>query len=205
MDGHNQAKAGQSSTGMRLFDAEGRRLYLTEEERRAFAAAAAQTPREVRSFCGVLHATGCRVSEALALTARHVDLSGRVVVFESLKKRKRGVFRAVPVPPALLDTLDLVHGLREAQRRGQGAERLWPWSRMTAFRRVREVMDAARIPPGPHACPKGLRHGFGVQAVSRGVALNMVQKWLGHAQLTTTAIYANAVGEEEQSIAARMW
>jgi hypothetical protein len=24
------------------------------------------------------------------------------------------------------------------------------------------------------------------------------QKWLGHAQLTTTALYANAVGEEEQ-------
>ena len=64
---------------------------------------------------------------------------------------------------------------------------------------------AAGIPDGPHACPKGLRHGFGVQAVSRGIALNMVQKWLGHAQLTTTAIYANAVGEEEQSIAARMW
>jgi integrase len=60
-------------------------------------------------------------------------------------------------------------------------------------------------PDGPHACPKGLRHGFGVQAVSRGIALNMVQKWLGHAQFTTTAIYANAVGEEEQSIAARMW
>jgi integrase len=35
--------------------------------------------------------------------------------------------------------------------------------------------------------------------------LNLVQKWLGHAQLTTTAIYANAVGEEEQSIATRMW
>ena len=27
----------------------------------------------------------------------------------------------------------------------------------------------------------------------------------GAPQLTTTAIYANAVGEEEQSIAARMW
>jgi integrase/recombinase XerD len=40
-----------------------------------------------------------------------------------------------------------------------------------------------------------------MQAVIRGIALNMVQKWLGHAQLTTTAIYA----EEEQSIAARMW
>ena len=70
---------------------------------------------------------------------------------------------------------------------------------------VQEVIAAAGIPAGPHASPKGLRHGFGVQAVSKGIALNMVQKWLGHAQLTTTAIYADAVGEEEQSIAARMW
>ncbi len=35
---------------------------------------------------------------------------------------------------------------------------------------------AAGIPDGPHAYPNGLRHGFGVQAVSRGIALNMVQK-----------------------------
>ncbi len=190
---------------MQLFDAEGRRLYFTEEERRAFLAAAGKAPREVRTFCATLHATGCRISKALALTAGQIDLSSRVVVFESLKKRRRGVFRAVPVPPELLDTLDMVHGIREAQRRGRAAAALWPWSRMTGFRRVQEVIAAAGIPDGPHACPKGLRHGFGVQAVSRGIALNMVQKWLGHAQLTTTAVYANAVGEEEQSIAARMW
>jgi len=195
----------QPQTGMQLYDAEGRRLYFTDDERRAFVTAAAKAPREVRTFCGVLHATGCRISEALALTAQQIDLSGRVVVFESLKKRRRGIYRAVPVPPELLDALDLVHGIREAQRRNQAKSLLWPWSRMTAFRRVQEVIAVAGIPDGPHACPKGLRHGFGVQAVSRGIALNMVQKWLGHAQLTTTAIYANAVGEEEQSIAARMW
>ncbi|MEA3152395.1 MAG: integrase/recombinase XerD, partial [Gammaproteobacteria bacterium] len=28
-----------------------------------------------------------------------------------------------------------------------------------------------------------LRHGFGVAAVTAGVPLNLVQKWLGHAQL----------------------
>src|SRR3712207_3864255 len=56
---------------MRLFDAEGRRLYLTEEERRVFVLAAAKAPREVRTFCGVLHATGCRISEPLALTPRN--------------------------------------------------------------------------------------------------------------------------------------
>ena len=58
---------------------------------------------------------------------------------------------------------------------------------------------------GPHATPKGLRHGFGVAPISACVPLNLVQKWLGHARLTTTAIYTNAVGTEEQSIAARMW
>ena len=200
-----KAASGPSPQGMQLHDAEGRRLYLTEAERRAFSAAAAQARREVRTFCGVLHATGCRISEALGLTAERIDLAGRVIVFESLKKRRTGMFRAVPVPPELLDALDLVHGIREAQRRGAAKALLWPWSRMTAFRRVQQVMRAAAIPEGPHACPKGLRHGFGVHAVSRGIALNMVQKWLGHAQLTTTAIYANAVGEEEQSIAARMW
>jgi integrase len=108
---------------MRLHDREGRRLYFTEDERRAFLTAAAKAPREVRTFCGVLHATGCRISEALALTAQQIDLSGRVVVFESLKKRRSGVYRAVPVPPELLDALDLVHGLREAQRRGRRGDR----------------------------------------------------------------------------------
>src|SRR3954468_969890 len=106
----------QPPTGRPLFDPEGRRLYITEDERRAFIAAAAKAPREVRTFCGVLHATGCRISETLALTAQQIDLSGRVVVFESLKKRKRGIFSAVPVPPELLDALDMVHGVREAQR-----------------------------------------------------------------------------------------
>jgi site-specific recombinase XerD len=40
---------------------------------------------------------------------------------------------------------------------------------------------------------------------ANGVPLHMVQKWTGHAQLSTTAIYADAVGKEEQDIAARMW
>ena len=76
---------------MQLHDPRGKRLYLTAEERRAFLAAAAEAARPVRTLCGVLHATGCRISEALALTPERVDLTGKAVVFESLKKRRRGV------------------------------------------------------------------------------------------------------------------
>lgn len=163
-------------------------------------------PREVRTLCMTLAWSGCRLSEALALTADRVDLAAGMLVFESLKKRQAGIYRAVPVPPALLDALDLVHGIRQAQKRrdrGQ-AVRLWPWARMTGWRAVHAVMDEAGL-SGPAASPKGLRHAFGVAAVSNAIPLNLVQKWLGHAQLTTTAIYANAVGTEEQDIARRMW
>ena len=134
-----------------------------------------------------------------------MDLDAGVVIFESLKKRRTGLYRAVPVPPAVLNALDLVHDLKARQRCPQAREtRLWPWSRATAWRRVVGVMRDARL-DGPQATPKGLRHGFGVQAVAKGIPLNMVQKWLGHAQLSTTAIYADAVGAEEQEIASRMW
>jgi integrase/recombinase XerD len=96
---------------MELYDTQGRRLYLTAEERAAFRAAAKDSTREVRTFCLVLHDTGCRISEALALTPRRFDLSGKAIVFETLKKRRRGIYRAVPVPESMLDTLNMVHGL----------------------------------------------------------------------------------------------
>jgi integrase len=58
---------------------------------------------------------------------------------------------------------------------------------------------------GLHATAKGLRHGFGVAALSRGVPINILQKWLGHASLSTTAIYGDAVGAEERKMARKMW
>ena len=193
---------------MDLHDTQGQRLYLTAAERAAFLAAAKQAPLPVRTFCLVLHYTGCRISEALALTPASVDLSGKTIVFETLKKRRRGVYRAVPVPEEVLDTLNMVHGLQGAgkrRRRAKDRTPLWSWSRTTAWRRVKEVLDAAGIADGPHKSPKGLRHGYGVQAVSTGVPPNMLKKWMGHASLAVTAIYSDALGEEQHRIAARMW
>lgn len=198
--------ASAGTGGMRLHTRDGARKYLIVGERDAFLREAELGDRQVRTLCMTLAYAGCRLSEALALTADRVDLAAGVLVIESLKKRRGGVFRTVPVPPILLDTLNMVHGIRELHaRRDKGrGERLWPWSRMTGWRVVHAVMHAARL-EGPHASPKGLRHGFGVAAVSAGIPLNLVQKWLGHAQLTTTAIYADAVGAEEQDIARKMW
>jgi integrase len=56
-------------------------------------------------------------------------------------------------------------------------------------------MTEAGIADGPHATAKGLRHGFGLH-IRSGVPLNLVQRWLGHASIATTAIYLQAMGAE---------
>lgn len=58
---------------------------------------------------------------------------------------------------------------------------------------------------GAQASPRGIRHGFGVAAVTAGVPLVLVQRWLGHTKLETTAIYLQMVGPEERQFAERMW
>ena len=104
----------------------------------------------------------------------------------------------VPAPPALLAELATAHPL------DQPAALLWPWDRTAGWETVKAVMAAADITSLP-ASPKGLRHGFGVHAVMCGVPLNLIQKWLGHADIATTAIYTNVLGPEERDVAARMW
>ncbi|WBU58768.1 tyrosine-type recombinase/integrase [Paracoccus sediminicola] len=197
---------------MRLHDPAGHRLYLNAEERAAFLAAARRQPARNRTLCETLHFTGCRPSELVEITPARVDLSGGTIAIRSLKKRQNAagkvklVYRSVPVPPDYLDTLNTAHGIREAQRsRKQAQVPIWPLSRVRVWQIVKKIMIEAGIPDAPQRSPKGLRHGFGINAAVNGIPLHMLQKWLGHAQLSTTAIYADATGKEEQDIAARMW
>lgn len=197
---------------MRLYDPAGNRLYLNAEERAAFLLVARKQPARDRTLCETLHFIGCRPSELLEITPARVDLSGGTIAIRSLKKRmdaagkQKVVYRTVPVPPDYLDTLNTAHGIREAQKsKRQANVPIWLLGRTRVWQIVKRIMIEAGIPDAPHRSPKGLRHGFGINASVNGVPLNMLQKWMGHAQLTTTAIYADAVGKEEQDIAARMW
>ncbi len=191
---------------MRLRDEHGNRLYLDALEREAFLKAASFYPAKERLFAELLHHTGCRISESRQITPARIELSTNRIVFRSLKKRSKIAYREVPVPPDFIERLDLAFNIRQAQKRQNlKDEPLWGWTRQRGFQIIKQIMMKAEIPDGAHRCPKGLRHGFGVNAVVSGVPLNILQKWLGHAQLTTTAIYADAGGREEDEIAARMW
>ena len=70
---------------------------------------------------------------------------------------------------------------------------LWKLSRATAYHDVVAVMRLVRI-KRPQVCPKGLRHGCGIVAVTARVPLPTIANVLGHPDIATTAIYTTVVG-----------
>jgi integrase len=188
-----------------LYDTYGRRKYLVPLERGRFLQAALTVKGPAGSFCAVLGLTGARLSEVLALTPARIDQANCSINFGTLKQRKSRPTRAVPVPRSLILFLDGVHDLSAAQNDpDREKQRLWTWSRTTAWRRVKHVMRMAAAPQFV-AMPKALRHAFGVEATLEDIGLTMVQRWLGHKDIKTTAIYTTVIGPEERALAKRTW
>lgn len=204
------AKNGHNDIALSLYTHSGERKYLSLMERERFYRALPVLENcKDRTFCETLYWTGCRPSEALALTAIQIDLQEEIIVIRSAKKRgakKDRHFRPIPVPSRFIQHLNQVHGLRAAKHGPDGGQStpLWTFSRTTGWKRTKRVMQHAGI-TGIRASAKGLRHGFGVLAALEGVPETRIKTWLGHESLTTTEIYMNVVGAEDRMLAARMW
>jgi integrase len=187
-----------------LYTPRGERKYVNRAERRRVIAVMQRLKRERALFGLLLAWTGGRVSEVLAVRPNSFQIERNIVALQTLKRRKPHV-REVPIAPGLMAALDRQFKLRELQRDPDVCNRrLWPMSRVTAWRVVKGVMLEAGVVGRP-ACPRGLRHGFGVGTLQASVPLNMVQKWMGHARISTTAIYADVSGPEERFFAEKFW
>ncbi len=200
---------------MRLFSGDGKRLYLTADERERFLLASREESRENRIFCSVLHYTGCRPSEALELKPSAINIEDREIIFRTLKKRKfdnQGriklpQYRAVPVPENIIDEVDLVFDLRRKRQIKKLKDvPLWEMSRATAWRMIKRVMKKANI-EGKQATSKGLRHGFGIAMLSgeRALPLNILRDLMGHSDTKITEIYLQATGAEKRKMVMKAW
>ena len=185
---------------MRLYNKRNERLYLNATELQRFIAVAEQAPTPQRTFALTLAYTGLRLSEARSLRVGSVQASERVLSVQTLKKRNQHVVRELPIPKRLASEL--------ASTEHVGAF-LWQEhnrkiNRVTGYRWIKRLMVEAEI-SGPQACPKGLRHAYGARAILSGIPLHMLQIWMGHASMKTTAIYATLLGPEQLELADRMW
>jgi len=184
-----------------LFDVYGNRKYLNTTERAKFFKACQQVSIEESLYPLMVYYTGARPSEVLNIQIRHLDFEEKVVTIKSLKKRGKVQYRQIPLPKKYLDNLKL---WLSDQNKNKDND-VWDFSYRTGYRRIKKIMALAEIGQGPKACPKGLRHGFAIACILHDIPLSLVQKWMGHASINTTAIYLNVIGKEERGFAKRLW
>jgi hypothetical protein len=128
---------------------------------------------------------------------------------DSLKKRRKGVSRAVQVPPTLLRHPRPGPGFHREPETAQKTRArsaivvLVPHHRLATCGRSHDA--GGHHCGSPHRVPKSLRHGDTMHAVQKGVPLPRVSKEMSHSLLAMTALSANAVGQEQQAIASHLW
>jgi integrase len=191
-----------SQATMRLYDQRSERLYLNAAELERFLAAARMAEPPICRFALTLAYTGCRLSEARALRVGSLQIEARVLSVRSLKKRSQHVIGEIPMSLELVAAFDGV--LADADDTLLWSQHGRPIPRITAYRWIKRLMLEADI-NGTKACPRGLRHAYGVRAILPRVPLHMLQLWMGHASMRTTAIYATVLGAEQLELADRMW
>ncbi|WP_166426121.1 site-specific integrase [Paraglaciecola sp. 20A4] len=209
---------------MRLYDDAGNRLYLNSKERQDFISASKLLDKpQHRLFCEVLHWTGARLTEPLILCPRLIDIDNYSITLQTLKRRKvsktgkpqKPQFRSIPVPKELIENLDLIFNIRKAKRTGDQAlldKLFWPnatdskkpISRTTSWNIIKRVLLSVNI-NGPQACPKGLRHGFGVAMTLAGMDVFKLRDRLGHVSAETTQIYRQVVGRDDHDLQMQYW
>jgi integrase/recombinase XerD len=145
--------------------------------------------------------TGCRISEALGLRVRDIDMDNLLVTLDG-KGRKQ---RIVPISFALRKAL--YRHCRNSNRRPDLLVFVNRTETELAHRNVlRDVKQACRNlgfnPPARtlHA----FRHTFAVNYLRRGGSVFHLQKVLGHSTLEMTRRYANLVTADLQAVHERV-
>jgi site-specific recombinase XerD len=137
------------------------------------------------------YAAGLRITELLALKAEHID-SERMVLHVEMGKGQKP--RLVPLSEVLLAEL------RDYWRKGRPKVKRSAWlfpskdprrplDTTTIQNACKRARAAAHITK--HVTPHTLRHCYATHMLEAGTDLRTVQALLGHADLSTTAIYTH--------------
>ncbi len=169
-------------------------ILTVEEIRKLLEAPRQETPQGLRdrAILELIYSSGLRISELCGLVLQQVDLEQQAMkVFGKGSKE-----RVVPVggKAARAIAVYLESGRPKLVRSSTGSSlflsnRGQPISRKTVWHLTKKYAGLAGIekPVKPHM----LRHSFATHLLSGGADLRVIQELLGHADITTTQIYAS--------------
>jgi len=179
------------------------RTLSAGEAERLIDAAAGVSPRALRdrALVELLYGAGLRVSEAVGLDRRGVDLDDRLVRVTG----KGGKERVVPIGRQAADAVRryLARGRPYLDRRHRAELFLnakgGPLTRAGAFLVLRRLAAAAGLEP-ERVHPHLLRHSFATHLLEGGADLRSVQEMLGHADLATTELYTHVTDARRRAL-----
>jgi len=115
--------------------------------------------------------SGCRKSEPLGIKWTDIDIMSKRIHISGTKTDNAN--RYIPLFPEfelLLEGIDRV------------SEFVFPYNENIVKCSFRRLKDKYKLPYSIHS----LRHTFATRCLENGISYNTVQKWLGHAQASTT-------------------
>ncbi len=144
-----------------------------------------------KAMLELLYASGLRVSELIGLTLPYLQLDSGLLRVRGRGNRERVVpmgSQAVKYNKAYLDiarpALVGPESGAEVYLNARGSS----LSRMAVWKAIRTAASRAGLERD--ISPHTLRHSFAAHLLQRGVSLQIVQELLGHADISTTQVYA---------------
>ena len=148
----------------------------------------------------LLYATGIRVSELIGLDLENVNLSAGFI-----RCSGRGKERMIPLYPAAVRALQdyiehvrpqmLEHPQERALFVNMSGERM---SRQGFWKIIKHYQEKAGIQT--EITPHTLRHSFAAHLLEHGADLHSIQEMLGHADISSTQIYAQLVNQKLKDV-----
>ena len=179
---------------------------LSESEVTTLIETAAQggAPDSKRLVCLIemLYATGLRVSELVGLPISAISEDNQFLMIAG----KGGRDRIVPLTDNAQKAITEYLGVRETfigpEEQAKQEKWLFPsrtsdsghLTRQRFAQLLKDLAHAAKI-DSDRVSPHVLRHAFATHLLSNGADLRSVQKMLGHADIATTQIYTQIIGE----------
>lgn len=152
---------------------------------------------DLRQVCLIelLYGCGLRISEAINLNLKDIDLVRKTVLIKASKHEQT---RVVPLPNTAKAALQAYLSLRRTLLVGPDKGALFITQQGTRIKNATiygffTLLNAKRWPDGSHLHPHIFRHSIAVHLLRRGADIRYIQQFLGHSCLDTTKIYLRLV------------
>ena len=151
-----------------------------------------------KAMLETLYATGIRVSELIALDIEDVNLVTGII------QCKTGNVREIPINQTAIRAISQYLSFSRPNMALEGEISLFVntgggrMSRQGFWKILKSYLDKAQI--SEDITPQMLRHSFAVHLLENGADIHSLQKMLGHADISSTQVYARAVKSELKSV-----